>query len=616
MTTVWTDAAAGASSEAVVQQSYTFTGDGTTTSFALTGAPKAIPPAAVIVAIDGVTQTPSVAYSIGAGPSLVFTEAPPAGAAISAVALPNKVLYLTLKDADASSLNVTAPGATTPRTLAQRAGDVVNVRDFGAKGDGIADDAARIQAAIDAVAAAGGGTLYAGPGVYAVGSAVSLKDNVIIVGCGDTGATIKALGDFPALQMVGTSSDPINNAGVHELCIRGGGKANANAHGVKTQWTNRCSLRGVRFFSCRNAVDAANSWQFEWSNLSADGEGAEQNYNGFYLREGDAADVNNAVIAHNCIAQSVQKYGFRIEGGNGSKFTSCEAGACEVGWYIGDAPSGKIPMWMHIANCLADSTSSHGWVLSKGTASDAQLMELSNCWAGNALGSGFYLQDIQDTVLTGILSVSTVNAIRLIRCARVTVAGSAVEDYDRANQSEHGIRVSDSTDCVLTATTATSAPAGGGSVSYYEEGASARNKLIGASLQHGYQVTSTCVVRGCTNNAGPLDDRNLAVAGNFKVTPSGDGGSTFTGIDLPLAGLVRLQTAGAYLRLAAVGNGGIDVTLGGARKMNVESSQVYFDVPPACAGLIDATDDAAAAAAGVPVGRFYRTGSTIKVRIA
>jgi hypothetical protein len=62
---------------------------------------------------------------------------------------------------NASSATALATGSTTARTLANRFSDVVNVRDFGAVGDGIADDTAAIQAAVNT-----GKTVYLPEGIY------------------------------------------------------------------------------------------------------------------------------------------------------------------------------------------------------------------------------------------------------------------------------------------------------------------------------------------------------------------------------------------------------------------------------------------------------------------
>ncbi|MGH9959212.1 MAG: glycosyl hydrolase family 28-related protein [Pyrinomonadaceae bacterium] len=45
---------------------------------------------------------------------------------------------------------------------------VVNLRDFGASGDGVADEGPALQRALDALATAGGGTLFVPAGRYAI----------------------------------------------------------------------------------------------------------------------------------------------------------------------------------------------------------------------------------------------------------------------------------------------------------------------------------------------------------------------------------------------------------------------------------------------------------------
>lgn len=60
----------------------------------------------------------------------------------------------------------------------------VDVRDYGAKGDGITDDAAAIQAAIEAASAAGGGTVTFPAGTFLLGSSLVLRRAVSIRGAG------------------------------------------------------------------------------------------------------------------------------------------------------------------------------------------------------------------------------------------------------------------------------------------------------------------------------------------------------------------------------------------------------------------------------------------------
>jgi hypothetical protein len=79
---------------------------------------------------------------------------------------------------------VTAISTTTARPLADRFRDAVNVKDFGAVGDGVADDTAALQAAINAAT----GLVYIPKGVYLSSQELNVdKEGISVVGdgCGD-----------------------------------------------------------------------------------------------------------------------------------------------------------------------------------------------------------------------------------------------------------------------------------------------------------------------------------------------------------------------------------------------------------------------------------------------
>ena len=104
---------------------------------------------------------------------------------------------------DASGQLVTPAGATTARALGEHLAAVVNVRDFGAIGDGVSDDSAAFQAAIVA-AQARSGVAYvpASPNAYVIGAALVL-DGVGLVGDGPGSMLKLALASGFALQLTG-----------------------------------------------------------------------------------------------------------------------------------------------------------------------------------------------------------------------------------------------------------------------------------------------------------------------------------------------------------------------------------------------------------------------------
>ena len=108
-----------------------------------------------------------------------------------------------------NNLPVVATGSTTSRKLKDRFADTVNVKDFGAVGDGVTDDTSAIQAAIDFVSANPiGGTLYFSDGVYLV-NVITVGSNIIIEG---NGTTIKAKnGQNYIFRLTGTNNITIQN---------------------------------------------------------------------------------------------------------------------------------------------------------------------------------------------------------------------------------------------------------------------------------------------------------------------------------------------------------------------------------------------------------------------
>jgi polygalacturonase len=244
-----------------------FTGTGAQTAFNLASAPVAENNTQIY--IDGVYQQKDT-YTL-AGATITFSAAPPYLSGIEVVTF--SISSLGTTDASNVSYNEGSAGAVNTSVQAKLQ-ESVSVKDFGAVGNGVTDDTAAIQAAIDSDP----NGLFFPEGTYVV-SPVSAQNYCLLV----DSKTVRIYGDFAVISMASTD----------------------NKQAMRLVNSDNCSISGLKFLG--SGTNGADGGQGILQLLSCDNSTITNTQ--FINANGDglaASTCSNLIISH-CIFDNCSK---------------------------------------------------------------------------------------------------------------------------------------------------------------------------------------------------------------------------------------------------------------------------------------------------------------------
>lgn len=245
----------------------------------------------------------------------------------------------------------------------------LNVRDYGARGDGTTDDTNAIQAALTAAAAAtNGGVVILGSGVYLLTASLVVSANVTLIGFGNRLCTLKRGGSYGSVISVNG-----DNVTLQDFSVDGGLSSfptNAN-HGISVQNTNGFRARRLSLTNWLNTAILCQGTPAQTyrdnviENCVCDGGGAANN--GFLIGNLDESGIRGCKArqipgspGYGCQLKNNCRWSFIDDcvaiscvgglvfgrdsspGVLGSRITGGNAVSCDGGVLLGDAVNNSI----------------------------------------------------------------------------------------------------------------------------------------------------------------------------------------------------------------------------------------------------------------------------------
>lgn len=253
----------------------------------------------------------------------------------------------------------------TKATYAMISGAPLNVKDFGAVGDGTTDDTAAIQAAINAVTSTQR-TVYIPGGTYKVTSTLTIPIEMTIYGTNRAGTNINYDGSGAAIT---TTADGTPN--LSRICLSGFGIYNVGSGTIGINFDNvqdsLVSNVTIADFSL-HGIYCANGYNNVFEQI--------QSTNGYGIYLGLEANAN--FIQQSTFLNNVNS-GIFVGGGRANNIIGCDFEGNQYGVQVSGAPSGIGTKSLLIQGCYFEANTVYEIIVEKHTALAGMPQQIDIC---------------------------------------------------------------------------------------------------------------------------------------------------------------------------------------------------------------------------------------------
>lgn len=332
------------------------------------------------------------------------------GTAISNFAAQTGTSLVDLAAPNGSTLIGFINGAagTVKRSVQDKLKDTVSIKDFGAVGDGVADDSTAFNSAVSYLNSLGGGCLYMPRGIYKLSNCQIPYSYISIKGCG-------------------TNATTILNPSTNTPSIKWGDGTNQYYGG---------GISGVRFGSASGVVGVSGQYGFVFSKV---GQFFVEDvwcqsfpaalFNGCQFSACSQFTVNNLQV-QNCLGAGIKftssldcyvtdcrsdgnvGSGWQIDNTQGGYFKSCTGyNNTQNAFKLSSSSPSTAPNYNNFfIGCIGDTSGSYNWNIG-----DSKNSYFIGCWGAtqqstvvNTTASGFFIstQYSQDLFFTGCSAIN------------------------------------------------------------------------------------------------------------------------------------------------------------------------------------------------------------------